>query len=194
MNYLAHAYLSFHQPDILAGNLISDFVKGRKKFDYSEGIQRGIQLHREIDHFTDTHPATMEARQVFRPHYRLYAGAFVDVVYDHFLAIDKAAFGTQGLLAFSAETYHVMQSYLSIAPESFCRMFPHMQRHNWLYNYQFMEGIEKSMGGVAYRAKYLTEGATAFQIFKEYYQHLGDCYAVFFPELKNFVIRQMPAI
>jgi len=194
MNYLAHAYLSFHEPDILAGNLISDFVKGRKKFDYSPGVQHGIQLHREIDSFTDTHPATMEARQVFRPHYRLYAGAFVDVVYDHFLAIDPSAFGTQGLLAFSQETYDMMQPYLITAPAGFNRMFAHMQQHNWLYNYQFMEGIEKSMGGLAYRAKYLTEGATAFHIFKEYYQHLGDCYAVFFPELKNFVIRRMATI
>jgi acyl carrier protein phosphodiesterase len=30
MNYLAHAYLSFGEPDILAGNMISDFVKGKK--------------------------------------------------------------------------------------------------------------------------------------------------------------------
>lgn len=194
MNYLAHAYLSFHQPDLLAGNLISDFVKGKKKFDYSPGVQWGIVLHREIDAFTDSHPATLEARQVFRPHYRLYAGAFVDVVYDHFLAIDTTAFGTQGLLAFSQETYDMMQPYLITAPAGFNRMFAHMQQHNWLYNYQFMEGIEKSMGGLAYRAKYLTEGATAFHIFKEYYQHLSDCYAVFFPELKNFVIRRMAAI
>ncbi len=34
MNYLAHAYLSFNDPEILVGNMISDFVKGKKKFDY----------------------------------------------------------------------------------------------------------------------------------------------------------------
>ena len=31
VNYLAHAYLSFGDPEILTGNLISDFVKGKKK-------------------------------------------------------------------------------------------------------------------------------------------------------------------
>ena len=41
MNYLAHAFLSFNQPDILAGNILSDFIKGKKKFDYSPGVQRG---------------------------------------------------------------------------------------------------------------------------------------------------------
>ena len=49
MNYLAHAYLSFNDPDILIGNMISDHVKGKKKFDLPEKIQRGITLHRNID-------------------------------------------------------------------------------------------------------------------------------------------------
>jgi acyl carrier protein phosphodiesterase len=51
MNYLAHAYLSFKHEDILLGNLISDFVKGKKKFDYPLLIQKGITLHRNIDTF-----------------------------------------------------------------------------------------------------------------------------------------------
>ena len=53
MNYLAHAFLSFQQPDILVGNMISDFVKGKSKFTYTPGIQKGIMLHRAIDQFTD---------------------------------------------------------------------------------------------------------------------------------------------
>ena len=53
MNYLAHAYLSFGDPDILAGNMISDFVKGKKKYEYPDRIQMGITLHRKIDEYTD---------------------------------------------------------------------------------------------------------------------------------------------
>jgi acyl carrier protein phosphodiesterase len=92
MNYLAHAYLSFDDEEILTGNIISDFVKGKKKFDYPSRIQAGINLHRIIDNFTDQHEATREAKEFLRPHYRLYSGAFVDVVYDHFLANDKTVF------------------------------------------------------------------------------------------------------
>jgi acyl carrier protein phosphodiesterase len=73
MNYLAHAYLSFNRPGILVGNMISDFVKGKKKYDYPEEIQEGIAVHREIDRFTDVNPVTKEAKQIFRPAYRLYA-------------------------------------------------------------------------------------------------------------------------
>ena len=62
MNYLAHAYFSFNHTDILTGNMISDFVKGKKKYDYPPGIQKGIALHREIDEFTDAHEATRLAK------------------------------------------------------------------------------------------------------------------------------------
>ena len=89
MNYLAHAYLSFNDPEILLGNMISDYVKGRKKFDYEPGILKGIMLHRAIDTFTDQHPVTKTAMKFFKPAYGLYAGAFVDVVYDHFLVLDE---------------------------------------------------------------------------------------------------------
>ena len=49
MNYLAHAFLSFDDPELLVGNMISDFVKGKQKFGYPSGIQEGIALHRAIE-------------------------------------------------------------------------------------------------------------------------------------------------
>ena len=65
MNYLAHAYLSFSDNEILAGNMISDFVKGKTRYDYPAGIQEGITLHREIDRFTDDHPAVKKKQKKY---------------------------------------------------------------------------------------------------------------------------------
>ncbi len=76
--------------------MISDFVKGKSKYNYPGQIQKGIHLHRLIDEFTDIHAATARAKNYFRPQYRLYSGAFVDVVYDHFLAIDESQFKSYG--------------------------------------------------------------------------------------------------
>src|SRR4051812_28673904 len=92
MNYLAHAYLSFNDPEILVGNMVSDFVKGKVKLSFSGKILTGINLHRAIDGFTDTHPATRKAMEFFRPSYRLYSGPIMDVLYDHFLANDAGIF------------------------------------------------------------------------------------------------------
>ena len=187
LNYLAHAYLSFHRPGILVGNLISDYVKGKKKFDYPDQVQKGIQLHRDIDQFTDTHEATHQGKQVFRADYRLYAGAFMDVVYDHFLANDLNQFPADSLLAFTQDTYFELEQQSAILPESFARIFPYMKEHNWLYNYQFRWGIERSMTGLVRRSAYLSEAETAFRLFNEHYEQLQKSYDVFFPDLKKFV-------
>src|SRR5687767_3825559 len=105
MNYLAHAYLSFNIPEIIVGNMISDFVKGKTRYGYTAGVQQGIMLHRQIDSFTDGHPATRKAKTIFHPHYRLYSGALVDVIYDHFLATDVSVFTEPSLYQFSTNIY-----------------------------------------------------------------------------------------
>jgi acyl carrier protein phosphodiesterase len=184
MNYLAHAFLSFQHPGILAGNMISDFVKGKKRYDYPQPIQLGISLHREIDRFTDTHPANREAKEIFRPAYRLYSASLVDVVFDHFLAVDEAEFSEESLAAFAKDTYKTLDQFTEHFPEPFGLMFPYMKNHNWLFNYRYTGGIEKSLGGVVRRSRYMTESETAFRLFNENYVLLQQCYSVFFPEVK----------
>ena len=188
MNYLAHAYLSFNKPGILVGNMISDFVKGRRKYDYPEPIQQGISVHREIDQFTDAHPATKEAKEIFRPAYRLYAGPFIDVVYDHFLALDENEFTDESLKVFTGNTYAVLDRYADHFPERFNMMYPYMKAHNWLYNYRYRQGIEKSLAGIVRRAKFLEESDTAYTLFNENYDSLKKLYQQFFPELKSMTL------
>lgn len=190
MNYLAHAYLSFGHPELLTGNMISDFVKGKTKFTYPPAIQQGIMLHRAIDTFTDTHEATREAKEIFRPHYRLYSGAFVDVVYDHFLATDTMEFSEQSLLDFSQQVYTSLDKQVEWLPDRFAGMFPFMKEHNWLFHYRTRWGTGKSLGGVVRRAAYLTESENAFQLFEEHYQLLGDCYRHFWASVKPFALKQ----
>jgi acyl carrier protein phosphodiesterase len=182
--------LSFNDPEILLGNLISDFVKGKKKFDYPQGIQNGIALHRAIDTFTDAHEVTKKAKEVFRPNYRLYSGALVDVVFDHFLAADENEFSESALQDFSLEVYSSIDKQEKWLPERFALMFPYMKEQNWLYNYRTRWGTEKSLGGVVRRAAYLTESETAFRLFEEHYQPLQFCYRQFWEELKPFARRQ----
>ncbi len=192
MNYLAHAYLSFNEPEILVGNMISDFVKGNKKFNYATGIQKGITLHRAIDQFTDDHAATRAAKLFFKPAYRLYAGAFIDVVYDHFLATDTDEFKLpDDLKNFTKQVYYNLQSNFSHLPDRFQKLLPYMRSQNWLFNYQYKWGIEKSFGGLVNRAVYLHESATAFEIFNKHYNELKKCYNEFFPDQKNFAAFQL---
>ena len=186
MNYLAHAYLSFNHPQILLGNMISDFVKGKKQFDYELPVQKGIRLHRSIDSFTDEHPATKEMKKVFKPVYGLYAGAFADIVYDYFLANDKNEFASTDILeAFALSTYTMLEKQIDTTPLFFQQMFPYMKTHNWLYNYRHEWAIQKSFAGMAHRAKYIAETDTAFDIFENNIPVMQPYYNEFFPLLKN---------
>jgi acyl carrier protein phosphodiesterase len=194
VNYLAHAYFSYNHPEILVGNLISDFVKGKKKYDYPPGIQKGISLHREIDAFTDTHEATRRAKEIFRPHYRLYAAAFVDVAYDYFLANDKDLFTEETLFEFSIKTYDSLTQFHSWLPEKFSRMFFYMKSQNWLYNYRRIWGIEKSFGGLVRRASYLTESETAFKLFEANTEQLQECYNNFIKDLRPYTEERFQAL
>ena len=191
MNLLAHAFLSFNNREILTGNMINDYVKGRKKFDYPINIQKGMELHRAIDHFTDIHPVTSEAKKYFSPEYRLYAGAFIDIVYDHFLALDTLQFQEfGGLQTFTAKVYGLLDQEQYYFPLPFQRMFPYMKEQNWLYHYQFKDGIKNAFVGLVNRAKYLTESAIAFRIFVDNYVQLNVYYDEFFPELKDFSLNK----
>lgn len=186
MNYLAHAYFSFENDEIIVGNLISDFVKGRKKLDYPCEIQKGITLHRSIDEFTDNHRVTKEAKEIFRPAYRLYSGAFIDVVYDHFLAIDKNEFTDKSLFAFSQKIYASVEKYSAWLPEKFGKMFIYMRNQNWLYGYREREMIRNSFTGLVRRSVYLTESDTAFDLFEKHYDELAAFYGEFIRAIKPF--------
>jgi acyl carrier protein phosphodiesterase len=192
MNYLAHAYLSFGHPQILAGNMISDFVKGKKQFEYDTMIFKGIRLHRSIDTFTDDHPATKELKKNFRSDYGLYAGAFTDIVYDYFLANDTNEFASEAVLQeFAKATYALLEDQLTATPPKFQQMFPYMKTHDWLSNYRHTWAIQRSFAGMAHRAKYITESDTAFQIFENNILLMKPYYDEFFPQLKNHAIHTL---
>lgn len=189
MNYLAHACLSFGQPGILLGNMASDFVKGRKQYEFPRGIQKGIQLHRAIDAFTDIHPATQELKKFFKPHYRLYSGAFADIVFDYFLANDEKEFiNSDALNLFCYHTYISLRSNMDFFPPGFRVIFPYMVEQNWLYNYQYDSGIEKSFAGMVMRARYMHDSHMAYEIFIKNKLEMQYCYKNFYPSVKKFAM------
>ncbi len=187
MNYLAHAYLSFNDSDVLLGNMISDFIKGKKKFDYPLSVQVGIQLHRAIDDFTDSHVSTKNIAAIFKPKYRLYGAAFADIVYDHFLANDPLQFASMEQLEnFCEKTYQSLDDNKQWFPAAFAHMFPYMRSQNWLYNYHQEWGIQRSFEGLARRATYIPETETAFGLFIEYKSFFREQYELFFDSVKIF--------
>ena len=84
MNYLAHVYLSGPDKALSIGNFIADHIKGKAYLDYPKTIQKGIILHRKIDHFTDQHPLFRKNVTLLFPQFRHYSRVIVDMFFDHF--------------------------------------------------------------------------------------------------------------
>jgi len=193
LNYLGHAVLSFGNRETLAGNMIGDYVKGSIILDsFPEGIKKGIQLHRKIDAFADQHPSSLKAKNLFRPDYRLYSGAFVDSLYDHFLANDPHYFPAEKNLAdFAAQTYIDLEAQLEWLPEQFQTMLPYMVSNNWLYNYRTLKGMRNSFNGLVRRAKYLDNADKAYEILVTHYYELNQYYFDFIDDISRYVKNEL---
>ena len=187
MNFLAHAYLSGEDKNILLGNFIGDFIKGRQALNkFDPAVIRGVELHRAIDAFTDVHPIVHESKNRLRATYRHYAAVIVDVFYDHFLAANWKKYHSTTLEQFAADTYRTLNAFSPILPVSFKRMLPYMIDGNWLVNYRKVSGVHGTLSGMASRTPYESKMEQASVDLRKHYNEFQSEFEKFFPELKDF--------
>lgn len=189
MNYLGHAVLSFEDDEILVGNMMGDFVKGKAALArYPESVRSGLLLHRKIDSFTDTHLRMSDAKEIFRPHYGLYSGAVVDTLMDHFVANDTRFFwNEQQLSVFATNVYRRLEAQQRHFPERFEPYFQSMVKHNWLLGYRHEAGLKQSLNGLMRRAGRIAEVDTAYTLFYEKFDVLRSLYDVFMVDIIKYV-------
>lgn len=194
MNFLAHAFLSFGQDEILIGNFIGDFVKGKMIDTYPTGIRQGIRLHREIDNFTDNHPLVKVSQSYLRPTFGHYSTVITDVFFDYFLGKYWEKYSSKPLETFVEETYETISKNEKDLPEQFKEMFFWMKSQNWLLNYRTIEGIQKSLSGLSQRAKFDSkmELATEFLLQKE--NEFQTIFFAFFKDLETFAREKLKEI
>lgn len=149
MNFLGHLLVSGDDPLVITGNFMADAVKGRDLSGHSEGIQRGIRLHRRIDTFTDQHALTLQGRERLRAHCGKFAGVALDIFYDHCIA--SAWSEAEPLHAFARRMYVLLDAHTQLMPERTRRMLPYMTRGDWLTSYATLEGIGAALSGLARR-------------------------------------------
>jgi acyl carrier protein phosphodiesterase len=184
MNFLAHVYLSGENPKLMVGNFIGDFVKGKNALSQFEtAIIHGIELHRSIDEFTDTHPIVAESKNRLRPKYRHYAGVIVDVFYDHYLAKNWETFHKTPLPQFAQHVYDTIEKHDSILPDDVRRMLPYMMRGNWLVNYSKVEGIDRALTGMSHRTSFVSHMDEAKVELIKFYDDFQKEFLEFFPQL-----------
>ncbi|MEM6396180.1 MAG: ACP phosphodiesterase [Bacteroidota bacterium] len=189
MNFLAHLVLSSHDAELQIGNLLGDFVKGRPPETYSEGIRRGIVLHRRIDQVTDMHPAVKHLQTLLSLRHGRYAGVVVDVLFDHYLARDWSNLLTIEYGDFALQTYSNIKANLSAMPPKLATRFSAMVDSRWLDVYKTVPGILEVFERMQPRIK----NPEYFQDFgltiSEFDEELSAGFAHLFPDLREAVIQ-----
>ena len=187
MNFLAHVYLSGSNQEIMLGNFIGDFVKGRDlSGTFGSAIANGIQLHRAIDEFTDHHPVVKQSKNRLRPTYRHYSGVIVDIFYDHFLAANWRKYSGEPLEQYANRVYQIVLGHSYIVPERVNQLLPHMMRGNWLVNYAHLDSIQRVLSGMARRATFESKMELATDDLRIHYPAFKSEFDAFFPELKKY--------
>ena len=187
MNYLAHAFLSGTNNELLVGNFIADSVRGSQLQHFPSWVAQGIVLHRQIDAFTDSHPVVQKSKERLRPKYRKYAGVITDIYYDHFLAANFNTFSPIKLPQYAQHVYDVVNRYEAILPERVNYFLPYMVKQNWLLSYAEITGIRKSLTGLSRRTTFISDMETAADELEENYSMYATEFFLFFPDLQAYV-------
>jgi acyl carrier protein phosphodiesterase len=187
MNFLAHAFLSGDDPDILAGNFMADFFKGPDLKKIDPKLSQGVLLHRKIDLFTDSHALVRQARSIFSPEIRHYSSVVVDIIFDHFMAAGWRRYSVESLEVFITRVYAALDRYQSLFPQRFRPVFDRMKSDNWLLGYRERNGIYQAIRGLEYRSAEFNAADLTFGILEENYEPLEGCFHDFFPELAEHV-------
>lgn len=191
MNFLAHIYLSGKDEKLAIGNFIADSVKGKKLLNYSEGIKRGIVLHRAIDFYTDTHPIVRKSISRLFPIYGHYSGVIVDILYDHFLAANWENYSEVPLADFVDEFYELLQKNFEILPEPIRQFLPYMIKDNWLVSYATIEGIGTILYQMNERTSKKSKMNFAVIELEEHYEDFKTEFTSFFEELQLFSLNKI---
>ncbi len=194
MNFLAHLYLSPNNKEIMIGNFIADHVRGNKFNHLSQNIQKGIQLHRKIDTFTDAHKTVRISKRRLHERYGHYDGVIIDIFYDHFLAKNWNTYSQIPLDIFSQSVYKMLQDYNDVLPQKTKELLPYMKQYNWLYNYQFIDGMKDVLNGMNRRTKGKSQMNLAIEDLQLYYTDLENDFNSFIIDINHFIQSEIPKL
>jgi acyl carrier protein phosphodiesterase len=142
MNHLMHLFLSGSDPEILVGNLMGDFIKGRLDDRFPPGIRRGIEIHRKIDSFAAGNTLFLQSKRCLDPCFGHYRAVLVDIFYDHFLARDWDRYSSVPLEEFIRFSHQTLSRYQAQLPPRLLELLPRMFSRHWLIAYQEPAGIK----------------------------------------------------
>jgi len=187
MNYLGHLVLSGRNNQVLFGNFIADSIKGKSYLNWSEKIQKGILLHRYIDHFTDNNIYYLKGKRRFYKNFPKLGGIINDIIYDYLLWQYELKHKSVNLSKEIKRFYRVLDDFKIMMPENVKYMYSYMRRDDWLLNYQTISGIKMALNGIGVRTNYSNNLSNAFDLVEKDIDNFNDEFELFYKQIKTEV-------
>jgi len=178
----------------MIGNFIADGIPGNKFEHYSKEIKQGILLHREIDTFTDAHPIVRQSKRRLHTRYKHYKGVVIDIFYDHYLAKNWQLYSEIPLGTYVQSVYSLLQDNFDILPVKTQHLLPYMIKYDWLYNYQYKEGIKEVLTGMNRRTKGISQMNLAIEDLEQLDNEFEKDFMLFFEDLRIFSSQKLNQI
>ncbi len=168
---------------------MGDFMKGVDKEALPEQTLRGIETHRMIDRYTDSHHLVRSLKPLLSERRRRFSGLISDVVFDHFLAKHWQQFHPQTLPHFCQQTYRNIQAYPEPLPGRMPRVVESMIRDNWLAAYADLVITGQAIDSMSKRIRFKNQLAGAIDEVITHYDVYERHFLEFFPYLRRHVER-----
>ncbi len=184
MNFLGHLYFSDNDLALMQANIFGDFVKGKDLSRFPIKMQEGILLHRKIDSYIDTHPSVILLLHRLYSDLPKVAGIAVDLYFDHLLAKNWKDFHTKDLDVFINQFYASIDTSNENYSSQYFYMLEKMQEKNWLFQYQFLDGLDKSCHGVSRRISFENKLSIGVDVFKKFEKEIEYAFFEYMKDAK----------
>lgn len=153
MNVLAHFHLAGTDPDLQAGALLGDHVKGPLKGQLPAGWETGIRLHRRIDALTDSSPEVQALLNRSDADIRRYLGISLDVAFDHSLCRHWHHFNDTPLQDYSDRLFQDLLPHSQSWPEPPRQHLQRLAEHNVLAALSHWQTVDAMIRGISRRLR-----------------------------------------
>ena len=192
MNHIAHCVLSGNNPDILIGNLLTDWLKPAQKKVLNPKYSLGLALHFCIDDFTDAHPEVKKANRLISDFAGKYAPVVTDIFFDYLLCENWHLYHSELKVSpsygfFFQSVYKIINDDLKNIPEAISPRLVSMIKAEWLISYTSEEGLENVFKMLKKRTHFENNLDKIVPTLFKLKPDLESHFQVFFPSLMNEV-------
>ncbi|MEM7219695.1 MAG: ACP phosphodiesterase [Pseudomonadota bacterium] len=199
MNFLAHCVLAGDDPDLIAGAIAGDFVKGVIRDDEWPGrLALGIRLHRRIDAFSNDDPGLRTSAARLGPDLRRIAPPIIDVWADHLLAQrlvsgELAAPGGEPFETYADKLAPVALLRNAAMPARCVEFLRHAERSRLFHDYATPERIERAITHLCLRLGREGEAPRVMDLIRAQRETLATDFAAYWPRLRAEAARFLRA-